>query len=217
MTETQIKIVEAAEIEFAARGFEGASIRSITARARVNVAAINYHFGTKTELFKAMIRYRIEPINELRLHLLDEADARAGGLPLATEEVVEIIVRPLLEQLVGDASRGQHFMKAMARGMCEEQDFMRDLQEDVLKHILPRFHQAIMRSLGIQDPALGAYCLHLISCTLVGAMHRQGRPHPTADTNAPQTSVEVRARRLVTYVAGGLRALAASCEAAPKA
>lgn len=214
MTDTKIKIVEAAEIEFAERGFEGASIRSITARAGANVAAINYHFGSKTELFKAMIRYRIEPINVLRLSLLDEAFARSGGQPLAPEEVVEIIVRPLLQQLVGEDDRDHHFMKAMARGMCEEQGFMRDLEEDVLKQVLPRFHQALMLSLGLKDPAFGAYCLHLLSCTLIGAMHRHGRPHPTSDSSPPDT-VEERARRLVLYIAGGMKAVAASCAAPP--
>ena len=52
MNDTQVKIIEAAEIEFAERGFGGASIREITKRAGVNIAAINYHFGTKEVLFK---------------------------------------------------------------------------------------------------------------------------------------------------------------------
>ena len=59
MNPTQIKILKAAEIEFATHGFNGATVRDITKRAEANIASINYHFGTKEVLFKEMVRYRI--------------------------------------------------------------------------------------------------------------------------------------------------------------
>ena len=63
MVETKHKIIEAAEVEFAENGYRGASVREITARAEVNVSAINYHFGNKESLYKEMVRSRIEPLN----------------------------------------------------------------------------------------------------------------------------------------------------------
>ena len=72
MTGTQIKVLEAAEAEFAEHGFAGASIRNITQRAGVNVASIHYHFGSKEELIKQLLLYRIAPVNELRLSRLAE-------------------------------------------------------------------------------------------------------------------------------------------------
>ena len=58
MTGTQIKVLEAAEAEFAEHGFAGASIRNITQRAGVNVASMHYHFGSKEELIKQLLLYR---------------------------------------------------------------------------------------------------------------------------------------------------------------
>ena len=88
LTKTQIKIIEAAEIEFAEMGYAGASIREITNRAGVNIAAINYHFGSKEALYKEMILFHIEPINAVRIELLDEA-LRLGVLEHSLYDEVE--------------------------------------------------------------------------------------------------------------------------------
>lgn len=49
------------------------TLREVTHEARVNLAAVNYHFGSKSNLMRSMIRERFEPINQERLRLLDVA------------------------------------------------------------------------------------------------------------------------------------------------
>ena len=56
--EKQVKIMEAAEIRFADKGFYGTSVRDIAETAGVNLAMINYYFGSKEKLMEAMFRYR---------------------------------------------------------------------------------------------------------------------------------------------------------------
>ena len=56
VSETQTRILDAAEELFLLHGFEGASMRMLTARAGVNLAAINYHFGSKDALIEAVLR-----------------------------------------------------------------------------------------------------------------------------------------------------------------
>jgi AcrR family transcriptional regulator len=53
-TTTRAKIIKAASRAFAQHGYEGASIRTIVGQADVNQAAINYHFGSKEELYRAV-------------------------------------------------------------------------------------------------------------------------------------------------------------------
>jgi len=53
---TQNRILEAAGPIFAAKGFEAATVREICHRARVNLAAVNYHFGSKEGLYVATVR-----------------------------------------------------------------------------------------------------------------------------------------------------------------
>src|SRR3954464_52735 len=52
---TKTRLLEAAGDEFAAKGFAGATIRSICQRAGANLAAVNYHFGDKEQLYAAAV------------------------------------------------------------------------------------------------------------------------------------------------------------------
>ena len=83
---TKDKILDAAEALFMEHGFEATSLRSITAAAGVNLAAVNYHFGTKEELFQAVLTRRLDPMNQKRVDLLtrlehEAAPARAALRP----------------------------------------------------------------------------------------------------------------------------------------
>ena len=86
--ETRRRVLEAAEQLFAVRGIEAVSIRDITHAAGVNLAAINYHFGTKQGLAAEVFKHCLGPLNAKRLELLDEVeapgqrpDAETGGGP----------------------------------------------------------------------------------------------------------------------------------------
>ena len=77
---TKNKILDAAEQLFADQGFNGTSLREITGAAGVNLAAVNYHFGSKKELIKAvMSRYmdELSPKLEFSLFLLCQAEGEA--------------------------------------------------------------------------------------------------------------------------------------------
>lgn len=52
---TAQRLVEAARDLFARRGYDGTSIRAITSRARANLGAVTYHFGTKERLYAAVV------------------------------------------------------------------------------------------------------------------------------------------------------------------
>ena len=83
---TKERILDAAEALFMEHGFEATSLRVITAAAGVNLAAVNYHFGSKEELFQAVLTRRLDPMNQERVALLDrlERDDRAATARLRT-------------------------------------------------------------------------------------------------------------------------------------
>ena len=66
-------LVVAGEL-FADRGFDSVSLRMITDRANVNLASVNYHFGSKEELIGAVVDDIVRPVNERRLSLLSLID-----------------------------------------------------------------------------------------------------------------------------------------------
>lgn len=105
MNPTRLRILDTAEVCFAQRGFDGTSLREITAQAGVNLGAVNYHFGSKAGLFDEVLRRRVEPINEQRHALLDAAIARHDPEPAPLEEMLEAFLRPPVEAL-GTPARG---------------------------------------------------------------------------------------------------------------
>ena len=168
MNETQIKILEAAESELADYGFAGASIRNITQRAGVNVASINYHFGSKVDLIKELFKYRIIPLNDLRLELLRQAQEKSEDGVVSVTELVDILVRPAVSKLV--SKEGRRFAQAIARCMSEPLEFMCELDEEIFQEVFHTFLAAFQKALPDLDPDLVMNKLHFIICSMVGFM-----------------------------------------------
>jgi AcrR family transcriptional regulator len=87
------RILDTAEELFARQGPTAVTLRSIAAAAEVNVAAVNYYFGSKEKLFEEMFLRRVVPLNDQRLTQLDACIARAGGNP-TLEAIVSAFVMP---------------------------------------------------------------------------------------------------------------------------
>jgi len=101
-------ILDHAEELFAERGFFGASIRDITEHADVRLAAVNYHFGTKEELFRDVILRRARVLHAARLEMLARVP-RSGTQEARTRAIVEAFVLPAVERAVRDASFRNYF------------------------------------------------------------------------------------------------------------
>ncbi|MEO8847906.1 MAG: helix-turn-helix domain-containing protein, partial [Casimicrobiaceae bacterium] len=79
---TKERILDAAEHLFMQLGFDATSLRAITGDAEVNLAAANYHFGSKEELFEAVLTRRLDPMNQRRLALLTEYEYASAPSPV---------------------------------------------------------------------------------------------------------------------------------------
>jgi AcrR family transcriptional regulator len=95
------RILDVAEAAFAERGFFGASVREVTEAAGVRLAAINYHFETKEELFRSVLLRRAEPIAAERMKLL-EMVATSGTQTRRVRAIVKAFVHPLLSRALSN-------------------------------------------------------------------------------------------------------------------
>ncbi len=204
MNKTQIKLIEAAELEFAENGFHGASVRDITSRAEANIAAVNYHFGSKETLFIEMIRYRLEPINALRLEMLEAAVAKAGKRTLKIRRIIDIMVRPLVESFLGPTSSecNRAFLRAMGRGMSEESKFMKEIHQDIFAELVERFKREMKRSLPDLPEFVTDICFAYLRSTLSGTLQMR------RNNLFPENSIQFpNADNMVAYISGGIEAI----------
>ena len=95
---TRERILKAAERLFAERGYEATSIRAIVAKARVNQAAINYHFAGKDGLYREVLRAAFRALTEHQLAHVEEMKA------MSREQALVEFVRHQLQPLIGRAS-----------------------------------------------------------------------------------------------------------------
>jgi AcrR family transcriptional regulator len=97
--DTMAKVLSAAEILFAEKGHEKASLRELTARAGVNLAAVNYHFGSKEGLAEAVFESLSRRVNEKRVADLEHylAGVPSAELP-SLDRILEIFVAPYLAE-----------------------------------------------------------------------------------------------------------------------
>lgn len=147
--ETRSRILDAAEALFVEHGLDATSMRQITARAEVNLAAVNYHFGSKDKLIQQVFQRRLAELNRKRLVALDEVEAQALSLGevVKPSEVLKAFFTPALE-LATDVKHGGHtFMQLLGRTYTEPNAFVRQFLAEEYAATLPRFLTALYASL----------------------------------------------------------------------
>src|SRR5215831_17022773 len=110
--QTRGAIVAAAERLYADRGFGDVTLRDIVAEANVNLAAVNYHFGSKDELIAELFVTRSLALNRERLRELRAAEERGGG-HADISDILRALVGPTLRGCLGperDRSTAARFM-----------------------------------------------------------------------------------------------------------
>lgn len=144
-TSTRERIIDAAEILFAEKGFDLVSLRDITSQAEANVASVNYHFGSKENLIAAVIERHVIPITEGRLRMLDEAELKHGDKMVPTEEILRAFLQPLLDHLAENEFNEALFCKFMGR-MTSQQSCMPASVEPLFQQMTGRYSAAIRKS-----------------------------------------------------------------------
>jgi len=115
---TKAQVLAAAERLFALNGFQNVSVRDITAEAGVNLASVNYHFGSKDALLFEIFRRRTSELNRERARMLHEAADRHEGKPPVREILRALFEPPLRWSSAGSASSSLSAPAARAPRRC---------------------------------------------------------------------------------------------------
>ncbi|MEQ6249996.1 TetR/AcrR family transcriptional regulator [Sulfitobacter sp. HNIBRBA3233] len=198
-------ILNAAEIVFANEGFKGASLREIARRAEVAQALIHYHFETKEKLFEAMAARQAVAINDARGRMLDKVLAFADP---QLEPLVEALFRPTIEKGQDIAMQGGGFSRILVSIANSTDPRDRAYTERYYDPIARRFIAALERiepQLGRKD-AVWAYMFSIGVGMMM--MAQTGRSTRLSDGQCDDSQIEDMLAEIITYVCGGIRALA---------
>lgn len=194
---THDRILDAAEALFAEQGLNVTTLRQITQSAGVNLAAVNYHFGSKQALLLAVFRRRLDSLNAARIQRLDLALQRPQGVLL--EEVLDALVYPALAFSQGSDADGHRFMQLLMRAFADRDEELRAAISQEYAFVMRRFADAIQQAL----PHLEGGQLRRNLDFIVGALTYTMAESRLADTR-------LIASDLVRFAAAGLQAGLAS-------
>ena len=184
---------------FARHGFAGASLRQVTAAANVNLAAVNYHFGSKDNLIEEVFRRRLDELNARRLAALKSRWPRTTRV---WTDVLGAFIRPALE-LSLDHGGGHAFMRVLARAYAEHDERLRSFLSDNYGHVLREFATAFARLLPQLDKEELYWRLDFITGALTHAMADFGLMKRRGQVSE-ETHRERAADHLIRFAAAGL-------------
>ena len=208
--DTRERILDAAERLFMAHGYEGTSMRQITGDAAVNLAAVNYHFGSKESLMQEVFRRRLDWLNEERLRVLDAMEGAAAGKPLKPSQIVDGFFGTLLRLADDDQRGGIVFLRLLGRTHTEPSEFIRTFLADEYAGVMERYQQALFRALPDVPRAEIVWRFHFMLGATSYAIAGTDALRLVADWKIEEADTVDRNDRLVprlmSFLLGGLRA-----------
>jgi AcrR family transcriptional regulator len=164
--DTKHRLLDAAERLFAEHGFAATSLRAITAAAEANLAAVNYHFGSKEGIVRAVFDRRLGPLNAERLGMLDDCEHAATPDPPPLDCVLRAMALPWAREVRLSSASGFPFVRLLGRAHFEPDPALRRLIVESFREVSRRFIAALGRCL----PQLSQRELHSRFFFAVGAL-----------------------------------------------
>lgn len=200
-----LKILLAAEQEFADRGFDGAGMKALAARAEVSQSLLHYHFGSKDKLYAAVIEYRSSLINAERMQMLSACDLGAAD---ALDQIFCALYLPALGPSGGGRAYARIFAGLIA-GSARDQALVRAYYDETAKEFIAAIqsclpHLTVPEAAQIYQSALGV---------LATSLARDGRVERlSGEDGAASEDNDALLTSLVRFATGGARAIGAGSD-----
>jgi AcrR family transcriptional regulator len=208
--DTRERILDAGERLFMAHGYEGTSMRLITSEASVNLAAVNYHFGSKESLIQEVFRRRLDWLNDERLRVLIEMEAAAAGKPLKPSQIVDGFFGTLLRMADDNERGGVTFLRLLGRTLTEPSEFIRTFLAHEYATVMERYKEAFFKALPDVPKAEIVWRFHFMLGATSYAIAGTDALRLVTDWKVEEADAVDRVDRLLprlmSFLMGGLRA-----------
>jgi len=159
-SETVERILDAASVLFAERGYAETSVRTITTAAGVNLAAVNYHFGSKKILIQAVFARVLQPFC---VELEAKLDRLELGEKVDAESLLDCVFKALLDSLIDKQQaepekvlRLQQFMRLLGMAYTQAQGHLRRFIVSEYGGVYGRFIQ-LLKSTAVATKPIDFY------------------------------------------------------------
>lgn len=163
----KLRLLDAAQAQVAAKGFDAVSVRDVTEKAKANVAAVNYHFGSREGLMALVMARCLVPVQKERLDRLTVLEKKCGAKGAPVEEVLEAFLRPLF--VIGGRS-GVEIQALLARILGLLPDQLPPLLQESMAELWQRYLKALGKSLPEFSRQELAWKLHGVSAAAIGML-----------------------------------------------
>ena len=200
------RLLDAAESLFAGKGFDGTSIRDITSQANCNVAAVNYHFGGKENLYNRVFYHHMRALRNIRIASINRVMSQGEG-QVTLEQLLRAFAMAFIGPLI-DESRGRRFIKLMIREILDPHLPKRMFADEVAIPIV----SALRKAMGKVCPELGQKETVMFIISLIGqlmhAIHLNKMFSAEEDTGLPMPNLAEMVDHIVRFSVAGIRAVA---------
>lgn len=207
LSESQPKqrLLAAAEQLFAEKGFEVVAVRDVTQLAKANVAAVNYHFGSRDGLVALVVDRYLTSLNQERLERLDVLERRAPGKVVPIEEIVHALVRPLIGMVEKSELSEPLFCKLMGGILALPEEGLPVVVWEQMKISNNRFIRAISKVLPSVSQEDLQWRMHFLVGSLIHLLRHQDLLSSMSNGGSGSPTLEIALGRFVRFAAAGLR------------
>jgi AcrR family transcriptional regulator len=199
-TETKLRIIAVAERLFAGAGLDAVSIRDITTTAGVNIASVNYHFGSKQGLVVEVLQRRAQQLGERRAELL--AGIEATSEP-TLRDVVAALVIPVAE-LAADRKHGGQYYVGFVAAVLNHPDYVQ-LVSATFDPITNRYLAALERVTPNLPDDVRAFRFAVAKDFINRSLSQPAAVHQWIEQHAPGAD-EPLTERIIDFLTGAFAA-----------
>jgi len=200
------RLLDSAEELFAENGFNGTSIREITARANSNIAAVNYHFGGKEKLYVEVFQRLMSKMRDIRIASIENVMSQTDHKP-TLEELLRAFATAFIEPLI-DQSSGRRFMNLMIREISDPRLPKKMFVEELAGPTLGALGQALVKICPELEQRKIVMSIISIIGQLVHFIHLNEMFEPDDFTGAPTPRLPEMVDHIVEFSTAGIQAAA---------
>lgn len=205
--DTVSRILDTAEMLFAEKGFAETSLRTITSKAKVNLAAVNYHFGSKKALIQAVFARYLDPFSERFNEEMDRLEAQYKAEPIPLNAVLETLTSTVITMPSPTRNGLSVFMRLLGLAYTQAQGHMRRYLQEQYGGIFFRFTSMVRDASSDLPDVERFWRLHFMLGAAVFTMSSLDALKDIAEQDfSEQTRVRDVVQRLIPFVSAGMSA-----------